>query len=414
MASNRYTPGSIDDPHASVDYSIPQAERQGLISRPRMAPTPEAPRAAIDRQATMRNIAQDYSIPQEEKAAVGAQRVVAAPNATGAQERLFTAAQPLPASGVDTATKPEDKPAPSRPIGSEYPNPVSDQNRGVTRVGNSFSGKNLTEDMSKPLTSIDMNANNASMAKANAIRQSMLDDPNLGGGGPRGYTIPDAHAAETQQLFDKWANEALVKDMMNTKGGVAAAGNVYATQANNMNKLQGLDMQGRNQLAVTGAQGANQLAGIGMEGQNRLAVTEAQGANQLAGIGAQGANQIEAEGVRGKNSLATQELANKGALDTGRASAAGRVAAASMEMDAKHFDAIPKLLETMNPKDPNYTRLSSLYTDRLLNQHAPQQAQVPQSQEEAHAQAAAAYAQNPQALDTINARLEAAGFKRFK
>jgi hypothetical protein len=116
----------------------------------------------------------------------------------------------------------------------------------VIRQGNSFTGTGpgIKEDMSQPLTSIDMNANNASMAKANAIRQEMIDsqagyraEPGSSGG-----KIADSGRVEGDALLAKWGRETDAKNAMQM-----AANNPRAAQA--IASTYGANVQGETALA---------------------------------------------------------------------------------------------------------------------------------------------------------------------
>jgi hypothetical protein len=116
----------------------------------------------------------------------------------------------------------------------------------VIRQGNSFTGTGpgIKEDMSKPLTSIDLNANNAGMAKANAIRQQMIDaqagyraEPGSSGG-----RISDSGRVEGDALLAKWGRETDAKNAMQM-----AAANPRAAQA--IASTYGANVQGETALA---------------------------------------------------------------------------------------------------------------------------------------------------------------------
>jgi hypothetical protein len=119
-------------------------------------------------------------------------------------------------------------------------------NAGVIRQGNSFTGTGpgIKEDMSNPLTSIDLNANNAGMAKANAIRQEMIDsqsayraEPGVSGG-----KIADSGRVEGDALLDKWGRQTDAKNAMQM-----AAANPRAAQA--IASSYGANVQGETALA---------------------------------------------------------------------------------------------------------------------------------------------------------------------
>lgn len=173
--------------------------------------------------------------------------------------------------------------------------PDTPVNTGVTRKGNSFSGKNLTEDMSNPLNTMDLAGANASMAKANAIRQSILDE-NAGSRFDRGAqsgVIEDSGRVESQALMDKWGRESGATNAMQ-----AAAANPKAAHA--IAAIHGARTSGdaslnRDAVELATQGEANQttrrgqdahLQGVGMQtaaterGQD---VTAATAANQLAG-----------------------------------------------------------------------------------------------------------------------------------
>lgn len=109
----------------------------------------------------------------------------------------------------------------------------------VIRQGNSFSGTGLKEDMSKPLTSIDMKSNNESMAKANAIRGSTGVNQS---DGPSVMTLGDSGRVAGDALLDKWGRQNDAKNAMQM-----AANNPRAAQA--IASTYGANVQGETALA---------------------------------------------------------------------------------------------------------------------------------------------------------------------
>ncbi len=142
---------------------------------------------------------------------------------------------------------PANTPRPVQGVNANLASGLAAQvNAGVVRQGSSFTGTvpGIKEDMSKPLTSIDMNANNAGMAKANAIRQEMIDsqagyraEPGLSGG-----RIADSGRVEGDALLDKWGRQTDAKNAMQM-----AANNPRAAQA--IASTYGSNVQGETALA---------------------------------------------------------------------------------------------------------------------------------------------------------------------
>ena len=90
--------------------------------------------------------------------------------------------------------------------------------------GNVFTERDSAMNSANPLTTIDMNANNASMARANAIRQSTGDAT-----GPKVVMLGDSGRAESQALMDKWGREDAAKEMMAEMGRNPKAANALAS-----------------------------------------------------------------------------------------------------------------------------------------------------------------------------------------
>lgn len=152
-----------------------------------------------------------------------------------------------PAPARTAFDNPANTPRPAQGVNANLAQGLATQvNAGVIRQGNSFTGTGpgIKEDMSKPLTSIDMNANNASMQKANDIRQSMIDsqagyraEPGSSGG-----RIADSGRVEGDALLAKWGRESAAKDAMQM-----AANNPRAAQA--IASTYGANVQGETALA---------------------------------------------------------------------------------------------------------------------------------------------------------------------
>lgn len=381
MASNIYKPGSTDDPNAVNPRGT---EIRGIQAKSGPLEIAEPLRGKGDMFENARSL-RAIPAPDNLKELQAAQ--------TKAQLSSGMALKAV-GKGVPTghALAPE-RPTPAAPATPETPA----SSGGIIREGNSFTGKDAEYDPSgTPLAVEDVNLANERTQRANAVRQSMLDDPNLGGGGPRVGYIPNSQALETQKLFDKWANEALIKEAMGQRGGVGAVASI-----------QNAYTAGNNQIAALQQQGQNQLAGLDVSGRTQRDVAQLQGSNHLAGIDAQGRNALAVAEQTGVDRQRTQELENKGRLEHGKQMIDANKEIAGSNAFSKHFDALPKLLEAMDPKDPDYKEFMGLYKEQLLGQRRARQ----QAASDPYADARAAIATGRITQEEANKRLASAGLK---
>lgn len=155
--------------------------------------------------------------------------VMAANAQAGAQERTFQSP-----SAATTSTPAVTTNDPTGVQERTFQAPTAANAPFSSRVGNSFTERNTVMDASNPLTTINMSANNESMARANAIRQSMIDSQ-AGARVDRGADsgiIKDTGREESQALMDKWGREdaanAMVQEMGRNPKAAAAIASVYA------------------------------------------------------------------------------------------------------------------------------------------------------------------------------------------
>jgi len=197
----------------------------------------------------------------------------------GAQERLFSAAKPFPSSAnplVAEFAKTPEAPA-SQPYvdGSQAIKPAAPS----VQPTNSFSESGTTASQRNPLTTINMSPNNESLARANTIRQSMIDGD---GSGPKVAMLGDSGRAESQALMDKWGREDQTVAMMQEMGrNPKAAGAI----ANLMHTQQGSDtareeLANRQQIAGDETETRRMGLDVAMRGQDIEAQTRAA---QIAG-----------------------------------------------------------------------------------------------------------------------------------
>lgn len=361
------------------DYSMPLSEDKGLqrAMLPQLgnngAPTPAG------YKGNTVALAADYSVPDHQKATVGVKSAPPPPPLGLTPSQADTSGfnyppiRPLGDQGLGVPTR--HNPA---PLASSASTPSE---TGVRRIdtggaplftnvdGNAAAIAGLR---TPGLTTIDLNASNAGLARANAIRQSMLDDPNLGGGGPRVMTIPNSQLADTQNLFNKWANEALVRDMMNRPNGIQSAAAVFNNNADQMGRMAQIGLQGQNQLANTALVNQAHLAGLDLQGQNQLANTSLVNQGSLAVQGLRNENDASRALTDQQTRLGVQRLDNEGrAALVDKELAARKESAMAGGLD-KHLDAIPKILEVLDPKDPRRQQITDLYVTGMLGKFGPQ------------------------------------------
>ena len=248
--ARRFASGGKIDPNR--DYSIPEdqqiAAKQAIANAPAYTPPAEKP---IDSARNFRET--DFSMVAADPKGFEAARKIIAPTAPtaaqaaaairspvatiqpGAQERTFSA--------IPTAVQ-------SNPLLSDTYRPTTSPRQ------TSFTETGTKESAANPLTTIGMNASNESLAKANAIRQSMIDGD---GSGPKVAMLGNSALTDTQNLMDKWSREdgtasAINQAIANPKsaGAIASlASNQMANETNRQSSAEAnaLTQQGR-QLAA--------------------------------------------------------------------------------------------------------------------------------------------------------------------
>lgn len=129
-----------------------------------------------------------------------------------------------------------------------------------------------------PLTSIKLQANNDSLARANAIRQQMIDGD---GEGPKVTMLENSGLKETQALMDKWGRQDMQREMLQEMSRNPRAANAIAGLAANANNTEA-QLRGQDIEASTAEQNAlSRLAGQGVaaetekRGQDLRAASEA-------------------------------------------------------------------------------------------------------------------------------------------
>lgn len=226
--------------------------------------------------------------------------------------------KPAPVVAPPAATPaPEAAPAPAAPMPA------------ASRVGNSFTEQNTVENPANPLQTINLSDNNASMAKANAVRQEMIDaqagyraEPGSSGG-----RIADSGRAEGDALLDKWGRQHDAKVAMdmaaaNPKSAQAIASTYGATVAGENALVRDATDRARNvennstlrrgqDVGLQESQGRNAVISSGQE------LTAKTAANQLAGnpmtnalVGAQTVNTAAEAASKEKSQALLDELLN--------------------------------------------------------------------------------------------------------
>ena len=202
---------------------------------------------------------------------------------------------------MNSASPPESYP--SSGIGQSPGNGLPDGDQGVTAPSGGIS---------RP-TNPGLPSSNDGWGKANAVRQSTLDDPNLGGGGPRGYTIPDAHAVETQKLFDKWGREATLRDLQQN-GGPDAVASFLTRESEEKGRQDEVNAEWQRRLADVKLHGYYDRMSAAMEGQYDTAAAAISGRYDIAAERLRGIKSISRERLKGRNLLNRQALKNRGDL----------------------------------------------------------------------------------------------------
>lgn len=271
--ARRFAIGGLIDPER--DYSMPEGKPLQVTPR---APT-VAPRVSIS-QAFQ---ADDASMRAADPAGYSAQAAKAqAESAPGLQERTFQA--PNAPRGLASLANPITSPS---IVGADNYRPNSAQNGigaglfsqdgktyrqqptkqdGISKITSpgtaslftNLDGGAAVSSLKNPMTSINLSANNESMARANAIRQSMIDGD---GTGQKVTMLGDSGRAESQALMDKWGRESQLAD-----AGRSAERNPRVAQsiASLFGSSQGAEASRRGQdvNAGTTARGQDITAGI--------------------------------------------------------------------------------------------------------------------------------------------------------
>ena len=94
-----------------------------------------------------------------------------------------------------------------------------------------------------PLATIDMRANNDSLARANAIRESIAVGDNTG---PKVTMLENSGLKESQDLMDKWGRQDAQREMMQEMGrnprAASALAGLHAAGVNNEAQMRGQDV----------------------------------------------------------------------------------------------------------------------------------------------------------------------------
>lgn len=186
---------------------------------------------------------------------------------TGAQERTFGAspstAQPGAQERTSSATPTA---AQSNPLLNDNYRPMtSPKQTSFTEIG-------TKESQGNPLTTINMNANNESLARANAIREG-------DGSGPKVTMLGNSALTDTQNLMDKWSREdgtaaAMNQAIANPKSAGAIASLASSQMANDTNRQSSADANALTQ------QGRQLSADVTKRGQD---INAREAAARLAG-----------------------------------------------------------------------------------------------------------------------------------
>lgn len=259
----RYANGGQIDPNR--DYSIPEeqliAAKNAIASAPAYTPPAEKP---IDSARNFRET--DFSMVAADPKGFEAVRKAVAPTAPTAAQAAAAIRSPVAAiqpgaqertfSAIPTAVQ-------SNPLLSDSYRPTtSPRQTSFTEIG-------TKESQGNPLTSINMNANNEALAKANAIRQSMIDGD---GTGPKVTMLGNSALTDTQNLMDKWSREdgtaaAIQAASANPKAAGAIASLTSSQMANDTNRQSNTEANALTQ------QGRQLAADVTMRGQDISAAT---------------------------------------------------------------------------------------------------------------------------------------------
>lgn len=141
-----------------------------------------------------------------------------------------------------------------------------------------------------PLTTMNLAASNDSQARANAVRQTMIDGD---GTGPKVTMLENSGLAESQALMDKWGRESAATNAMNAaianpKSAQAIAAILGATTHNDASRNRdAVELRTKADANTTVRRGQDITAGTASEGHAVTArgqdITAKTAANQLAG-----------------------------------------------------------------------------------------------------------------------------------
>lgn len=209
-----------------------------------------------------------------------------------------------------------------------------------------------------PLASINLQANNDSLARANTIRQQMIDGD---GQGPKVTMLENSGLKETQELMDKWGRQDMQREMLQEMSRNPRAANAIAGLAANANnteaQLRGQDFaaQDNQRNTATTQRGQDLAAETARRGQDVNAATDA---HRLAG------NPLDNELKR------VQVQTGQTALDRAKANEAAIEAIQAEKDPAKRQSMIESLLvaQGKNPLADRYIKVDGgEYTDAMGN-----------------------------------------------
>lgn len=199
--------------------------------------------------------------------------------------------------------KPQPTQQPAAPstqsVATQTPNPIAPSHPGLKpyKRGDTITTDNVGN---APVNSYNGVANNESMAKANAIRQQMIDAQPRGGSA----SLPDQNAAWNARM-DRARQMDDVATLM-ARNPQVAQGIASAFNAQQASAAEGV--RGQTMRDVENTRGQNQLAAEGLRGKNQLLSEASRGKNQLEVAGLQGQAQLAAEGQRGINAQTLEQL----------------------------------------------------------------------------------------------------------
>lgn len=310
MSSTRsaYQAGSVDDPHAVNPLVTAQPKRDAPYQEAaRNSPVQNMMTPIDSLFPSVRRFAfggsidpnRDYSIPEDQVISARQATASVAPTASPSPAAIRSPSQVIQPRAQERTF--------SQPVAT---NPLLDYRPTTTvaQKANAFVEKGTREDMTNPLTTIGMSANNESLAKANAIRQSMIDGD---GTGPKVTMLGNSGLSDTQALMDKWSREdgtaaATQAAIANPKVAGAIASLASSQQATDANRYNSELARQTNAEADATRQAGQQLeAGVTMRGQD---ISSRDRAAQLAG------NPLANELTKTQTAAMQSELDDKKAL----------------------------------------------------------------------------------------------------